>query len=317
MNGHSIIPRPVSEYDLRLLRVFKVVVECGGFAAAESVLNVTRSTISVHMSNLEGRLNMRLAERGRGGFALTHKGRKVYDALLELLQALDDFSLQVANLDDPLEGELRILCSDQVALAPQLKLPQIIAMLYEQAPQLRPCIQSETLPNIEQAVLSGKTHIGIMPDYRRVSGLNYRICYHEKFFLCVGQQHQFFNRPDADISDQEIRQALTIHPGVDVNAAGIEQFQQLNLGATAYHFDTRTPLVLSGCYLGFFPLSYIQGYLDRGEVRLLWPERRFYGVDYVMVTRQSASPCAKTNLFEAMLATVTQADNSAADEVKR
>ena len=31
MNKSSIIPKPVTEYDLRLLRIFKAVVENGGF----------------------------------------------------------------------------------------------------------------------------------------------------------------------------------------------------------------------------------------------------------------------------------------------
>jgi DNA-binding transcriptional LysR family regulator len=55
--------------------------------------------------------------------------------------------------------------------------------------------------------------------------------------------------------------------------------------------------VLSGKYLGFFPLSYIQGFLDRKEVRLLKPERRFYSVDHAMVTRQSARNDPKVRLF--------------------
>ncbi|WP_320826793.1 LysR family transcriptional regulator [Reinekea sp.] len=293
----SIIPRPVSEYDLRLLRIFKVVVECGGFAAAESVLNITRSTISVHMSNLEGRMKVRLAKRGRGGFSLTEEGRTVYEAMLVLFRSLNDFSLLVSNLDNELEGEIGILCSDQVALTRQLKLPQVIAYMQDQAPNLQPAINADTVPNIERALLSGDAHIGIMPEYRIIDGLDYQPCYSERFYLCVGSEHPLYDRPDAEIEDPEIHACQTVHPGVDVNFLGIEQFRLLTLAARAYQFDTRTPLVLSGKYLGFFPLSYIQGFLDRGEVRLLQPERRFYSVDHVMVTRHSAKNDPKVRLF--------------------
>ena len=55
----SIIPKPVTEYDLRLLRIFLSVVEHGGFSAAENALGITRSTISVHMSSLEARMNLK------------------------------------------------------------------------------------------------------------------------------------------------------------------------------------------------------------------------------------------------------------------
>ena len=36
----------VSDFDIRLLRLFRSVVECGGFSAAESVLGIGRSAIS-------------------------------------------------------------------------------------------------------------------------------------------------------------------------------------------------------------------------------------------------------------------------------
>ncbi|HOM21905.1 MAG TPA: LysR family transcriptional regulator, partial [Ottowia sp.] len=39
----------VSDMDLRLLRVFKAVVECGGMAAAELELNIGTSTVSRHV----------------------------------------------------------------------------------------------------------------------------------------------------------------------------------------------------------------------------------------------------------------------------
>ena len=88
MRKDTFVPRPVSEYDLRLLRIFKVVVECGGFAKAEPVLNITRSTISVHISNLESRMKFKLAKRGRGGFALTEQGKVVYEASLKLFHQI-------------------------------------------------------------------------------------------------------------------------------------------------------------------------------------------------------------------------------------
>lgn len=65
----------VSDFDIRLLRIFKTIVECGSFSAAESTLGLSRSAISLHMGDLEKRLGMRLCQRGRAGFALTDEGR--------------------------------------------------------------------------------------------------------------------------------------------------------------------------------------------------------------------------------------------------
>ncbi len=96
----------VSDIDLRLLRVFMVVVEAGGFALATARLNVAESTISQHMADLEKRLSLRLCERGRSGFRLTPAGEDVYRAATELMMGLDSFRSQVTSLARP--GALRI-----------------------------------------------------------------------------------------------------------------------------------------------------------------------------------------------------------------
>ena len=51
----------LSDADLRLLRVFKAVVDCGGMAAAELELNIGTSTISRHIKDLETRLGLVLS----------------------------------------------------------------------------------------------------------------------------------------------------------------------------------------------------------------------------------------------------------------
>ena len=82
----------VHDVDLRLLRVFVAIVECGGLSAAESRLNIGRSTISAHLSDLEVRLGIKLCKRGRSGFELTETGRVTYQASLELLQQCEAFT---------------------------------------------------------------------------------------------------------------------------------------------------------------------------------------------------------------------------------
>lgn len=297
MKKNAFVPRPVSEYDLRLLRIFKVVVECGGFSKAEPVLNITRSTISVHMSNLESRMKFKLAKRGRGGFALTEQGKAVYEATLNLFGSLDEFAYLVASLDEDVSGELVILCSDNVATAPQLKLPEVIARINQLAPKLQIAINNETTPEIEKALLDARAHIGIMPEFRNIDGLEYLPTFKESYFLCCGSKHQLFQIDDVEISDEQLQSSMTVHPGVDINMTGIEQLQKFNLTARAYQFDTRLPLVLSGNYLGFFPMSYAQSYIDQGLLRTLQPDKRHYEVEHVITTKYLQIMDVKVELF--------------------
>ena len=72
--------RQLLDIDLRLIRIFRVIVEAKGLAGAQLVLNLSQSRISTSLAELEARLGARLCRRGRSGFALTEAGRAVYDA---------------------------------------------------------------------------------------------------------------------------------------------------------------------------------------------------------------------------------------------
>ncbi|TFZ33058.1 LysR family transcriptional regulator, partial [Pseudomonas syringae] len=88
----------VSDFDIRLLRLFKSVVAAGGFSAAESVLGIGRSAISQQLSDLEQRPGLRLCQRGRACFSLTDAGRWAHQSSLQLLSAQESFRTEVNGL---------------------------------------------------------------------------------------------------------------------------------------------------------------------------------------------------------------------------
>src|SRR6218665_2788704 len=94
----------LSDMDLRLLRILKSVVEGVGMSAAELELNISASTLSRHMKDLEERLGLVLCRRGRAGFATTAEGLKVYEATLQLLGGVDLFRSQIDDIHDRMGG---------------------------------------------------------------------------------------------------------------------------------------------------------------------------------------------------------------------
>ncbi|MBL4911111.1 MAG: LysR family transcriptional regulator [Alteromonadaceae bacterium] len=286
MAKSSIIPKPVTEYDLRLLRIFKAVVENGGFSAAENELGVTRSTISLHMSNLETRMKLKLCLRGRGGFSLTEDGQAVYRAAINLFDSLDDFSLLVTSLGKELSGELVILCAEQLDNNKQQKLAKIIQYLHDKFPNLHLVLDGDSIHNIEKLLLKDKAHIGIFPGYQQVEGLNYQALLSEPIYLCCSAQHPFFTIVDTQLSTEMLAQAPAIHPGIDIDANGREQLKKLNLAAKAYQFDTRKAMILSGRYLGYMPQSYIQQELNNSEIRIIKPSELTYQFNLSLVNKK-------------------------------
>ncbi len=60
--------------DLELLRTFAAIIDTGHFIRAAERLNVTQSTVSARIKELEQRLGQSLFQRGKGGATLTPAG---------------------------------------------------------------------------------------------------------------------------------------------------------------------------------------------------------------------------------------------------
>ncbi|MBD1557505.1 LysR family transcriptional regulator [Vibrio sp. S9_S30] len=298
MRAESIIPKPITEYDLRLLRIFVSVVEHGGFSAAENALGITRSTISVHMSSLETRMNLKLCLRGRSGFSLTEEGQAVYRAVIELFESLNDFSLMVGTLSKELSGELVILCADQLDDVKQIKLAKTIEKVHEKAPNLHIVLDGDSISNIERLLLKDKVHLGIFPGYQHIEGLSYTRLSSEPIYLCCSNTHPFFHKVDSQITQEELSAALTIHPGIDIHHEGKEQLKKLNLCARSYQFDMRKTMILSGQYLGFMPQSYIQQDLNSGTLRIIKPSELTYQFDLSLVNKKRPREARKVELLQ-------------------
>ena len=295
------LPKNLTQHDIKLLRIFQTVVDCGGFTAAETELNIGRSTISIYIANLEQRLKLSLCQRGRQGFSLTREGRVVYNAVVQLEQAHQQFSQLVAGLTDSLSGELVILTADQLDQSRLSLLSKLCAALQQQAPQLQLALDVLPLQQIELALLKDQAHLALMPGYRQIDGLQYQHVFSTPIFLCCAAAHPLFNVADTAINDEVLAQYPAIHPGVDINPEGRKQLQKLKASARAYQFDTRLALLLSGGYIGFLPAEIAKPYVDSGQLRYLKASEYQYPFNQSIVTKQTPRDSAKVQLALSML----------------
>ena len=121
--------RQLLDFDLRLIRIFRVIVEAQGLAGAQVVLNLSQSRISTSLAELEARLGVRLCRRGRAGFALTDAGRSVYEASHDLFEAVDRFCNSAGTVSLNLKRVVKLGAVD--ALAKQDASAKKIAIVHE------------------------------------------------------------------------------------------------------------------------------------------------------------------------------------------
>jgi len=281
---------PIGDVDIRLLRVFKTVVDCGGFTAAEVELNIGRAAISMHMADLEKRLGLRLCQRGRAGFSLTDEGRQVHDASLRLLASLENFRTEVNTLHARLRGALDIGIIDNLVTMPRMNVTEALRALKAVGPDVQVNIRMIPPNEIELGVLDGRLHIGVTPALRNLPGLDYRPLYDEESLLYCGLGHPLFKRADRGITDEAIAAAEAVAPIYAQTLEARALHQPLNNTATATDREGVAFLILTGRYIGYLPTHYAQLWVDQGRMRAVRPGQYRYLTEFRVVTRKGGRP---------------------------
>lgn len=294
------MPIPLGTADLRLLRVFATVVECGGFSAAQVALNVSQSTVSTQMADLEARLGTRLCRRGRAGFSLTDDGRAVYEASQRLFRALDAFSSEVGALRGRLVGELHIGVLDNTISNPDFRLHEVIRRFKARAPAVHLALHIAPPSEIERAVLDGRYHVGIGTFPAHAPGLRYHPLFAERMDLYCGRRHPLFARDDATLSVDEIENAEYVRRGY-APASRIGRLAPRRVTATAFNMEAAAEMILSGAFIGHLPGHYAGRWVAWGLMRPLKPEVFGFFSPFEAVVRKGTAPTAAVDYFLAEL----------------
>lgn len=291
--------RPLSDVDIRLLRIFKTIVECSGFSAAEVELNISRAAISQHMADLEQRVGLRLCQRGRAGFSLTDEGRRIHAASLKLLAALEDFRTEVNSIHARLRGELNIGITDNLVTMPRMRITDALRALKDSGPDVTINIRMIPPNEIELGVLDGQLHVGVVPEVRSLAGLEYRPLYDEESRLYCGTGNLLFGVSRDAITADDIISADAVAPAYAQTAAVRSLHQRLNASATASDREGVAFLILTGRYIGYLPTHYAQQWVDQQRMRALpWPP---YTTELYVITRKGGRQNLVLNTFQLLL----------------
>jgi DNA-binding transcriptional LysR family regulator len=287
----------VSDIDLRLLQVFLTVVRCGGFAAAQPILNIGQSTISEHMNRLETRIGVRLCERGRGGFRLTEPGQQVHQAALRLFTSIEDFRHEISDVDKQLRGKLNIGIIDNTITNTASPLPLAIHRFNQHAGEVQ--IQIEVKPplELEQSVLHGRMHAAIGPYPLRISGLDYHPLYEERQYLYCSNNHPFSSLTNININT--IRSARIVARSY-LHAADLKVLGVNSSAALIDNVEAQAMLILTGQYIGFLPSHYAEQWVLKNQLQTLLPNALHYESSMALIVKSGGfrSPVLQAFLDE-------------------
>jgi len=253
---------------LRQLQYLVAIADTRNFRRAAELLDVTQPSLSVQLKVLEELLGAELAERGRGGVALTPIGRDVADRSRRIIadvQALTDAAL---DAPDGLAGTLKF--GAPPTLGPYL-LPHVIKRLHKTYPSLRLFIREETPRRLEKQLADGEHDVVVTPLPVSSSDLAVEMLFREPLYFVCAKDHPLAGRTEVSAKELKGAQVLSLnskyHMGEQVRDICSDLGAELLRDYEGTSLDTLRLMVGSGLGVSFLPALYVSCEIGaRGEV---------------------------------------------------
>lgn len=147
------------EPSLRKLRYFLAVADSGRVTQAAVDLNVSQSSITTGVRELEEQLGVSLFQRTAQGMRLTQEGVRFQQQVIHIFQAVDEAFDNLQDHQPLLEGRLELAVSYTVA---GYFLPSLVARFQRRYPSVQLRLYEASRPEIEQGLLSGRFDLAIV-----------------------------------------------------------------------------------------------------------------------------------------------------------
>jgi len=266
-----IFSAQVSDFDLRLIRTFRAVADCGGFSLAEVELRMTKSAISKQISDLEVRLGAQLCHRGRSGFALTSEGQTVYNASTRLFGEIEGFRAELNAQKLQPVGTLFIGYIDTLITSDRTTIIDILTRFSRDYPKVELKIITASAAEIDQSVANRRLQIGFSTDRGKVMGTNSLPMFSEVGYLYCSDRHPLFGVAEADLTVEMLNvQRFAQHAYSEAELLG-EHNTRLSPSASGQFTEGIAMLIMTGNFIGFLPEHYAQYWVDAGRMRRLMP----------------------------------------------
>jgi len=293
-NGHRA-PLALSGLDFKLLKVFKAVVEAGGFSAAQNELNVGLAAISKQISDLEIRIGMRLCTRGREGFCLTEEGNLVYQASIELFASVDNFRDRLSCAKNELIGDLSVGVIDNTISDEHSPLVAALRTIHDESPKVRFRLHASQLDEVERGVVEGRLIAGIVPVYQKREEFDYFSLYEERSQAYCAVGHPLFDTPDAEMNVDVLKDQQFINHRYAIHQDKARFAVYNSDSASASQVEAVAMLIKTGRFVGFLPQHYAAAMVAQGELRALCPDLINFNTPFKLILRHNTvrSPLVK------------------------
>lgn len=248
--------------DIALARTFLMVAETGSFIDAARKMNVTQSTVSARIKNLEDLFGRALFDRSKNGAALTNAGEQFQKHALALVRVW-----QHAQLEVGLSGHHR----DHLAIGAQATLwdgflLKWVAWLRQTVPDIAISASASLSAVMIQRLLEGTLDLAVMYRPGQPPGMTIEHLFDEEFVLVTSSSGRRRHSSDyvlVDWGPEFQAEHAAAYPDL------ANPSMNLDMGSLGLDF------LLANEASGYFPRRLVKPHLSRRRLRIPARARTF------------------------------------------
>ncbi|MBA3447556.1 MAG: LysR family transcriptional regulator [Pseudaminobacter sp.] len=265
MNESLSARRFARKLDWNLIKIFHEIVKNDGVTNAAKAISRQQPAVSSALKRLEDYLGKTVCERGPGGFALSDHGVLLAEIASKIDQLVGSLQTALDEIDDELTVQLQIATVGNIV---SNRLDGAIRAFAAKYPKAELNIQVAPYPQIEDMVLNGDADVGICPDPRMDSRLNYAFLFSERHLVVCGANHPLANQRVNDY--QALAEESFVIPGTD-EAQIVKNFRVRHgwgrrKAGQSLDYGELKRLLMAGVGVGLMPSDTVQPELDQGKL---------------------------------------------------
>ncbi|MBS7813130.1 LysR family transcriptional regulator [Roseococcus pinisoli] len=274
--------------NIKQLEAFLAIARHGSFVEAAERLNLTQSTVSARIKELEQDLAVPLFDRTRRQIQLTPKGRELLDYADRALALQQEIKRRIGS-PEALAGVVRIGVAELIAVT---WLPRFTAMVRERYPAVTLQFEVAMNPSMLNGVRSGDLDIGLIIQPERQTELEMRHLGTVPFAWMAGTS---FELPERAVTAEDLRRWPIIYQSADsymnqlMNSILYPGGGGRRSGTSCNSLAARISLTAAGLGVSLMPLTTLGRDIQEGRLRILPIEPRHVEVSYSAVCAISDS----------------------------
>lgn len=192
-------------FSLRQLEFFIAVAETGKISSAAQRCNISQSSMTISLQNLEKILGTKLYTRHAKGVRLTDFGRSFLEHARQIMDSVQTALNSANQQPQALAGEIRIGITDTIAA---YLMPNVLQAMDQRFPALSMILFENNQQGLEKALLAETIDFALMltSNYKLSSAIRVTPLLHSKRKLWLSPHHPLQKKEIislADITEQD------------------------------------------------------------------------------------------------------------------